>query len=121
MKNLLILTVLITLVSCGKLKHEIEGEAKVEVPESRISFEPDFEKAAAFCDERYGVKTEASEDCFEDFRDYYELEIKVDLDAIEEFCNKYDTQDEIENCTSELLGLFGSMGASPGMEMVKPE
>jgi len=117
MKFLLILTLLI---SCGKIEHKIKGEAKVDVP-TNISFQPDFEKAAKFCDDRYGVKTQASEECFDDFRNYYELEVKVDLSAITDFCSKYDTQESINNCTNELLALFSSMGGSPGMEMAKPE
>jgi hypothetical protein len=122
MSKLITLLALILTVSCAKIKHELEGEAKakIDAPES-ISFEPDFEKAAQFCDNRYGVGTEAAEDCFQDFRNYYDLEVKVDLDAISNFCDKYDTQEEVNSCTSELLALFNSMGAAPGMIMAKPE
>jgi len=106
---ILFLLILIT-ASCGKFKHELEGEAtaKVEAPE-RISLEPDFQKAAAFCDLRYKPNIVAAESCFLDFRTYYKPTVGIDLTQLVAYCaNRYEVDQDIEDCEQDLLDIINS-------------
>ena len=86
---------------------EAKGDIKTDIPE-KISFEPDFKNAIETCDNRYGVGTEESEDCFQDFRDYYKTSIGFDFSGLIEFCEeRYNTELEIEACQDELLDIIG--------------
>lgn len=103
---------IIFLVGCG-MKHNVEGdmkaEAKIETDlPDRISFEPDFQKAAKFCDDRYGEKTSEAEDCFQDFRDYYKATVGIDFDAILDYCAaKYEEEELINECEEDILDIIG--------------
>ena len=103
---------IILICSCG-MKHNVDGDVKTEseietdLPD-RISFEPDFEKAAKFCDDRYGEKTLEAEDCFQDFRDYYKATVGIGFDAILDYCSsKYEDQELINECESDILDIIG--------------
>jgi hypothetical protein len=135
MKLLLLLTLL---VSCGKIKHEIKApksikveapeEIKVDVPEEikvdapeipeNITVGPDFEKAALFCDNRYGVLTDAAEECFYDYRNYYKVNVKLDINSIIEFCEQSygEGEEATEACIEDLITLFNqyTSGGTPG-------
>ena len=108
MNKLLLLTLL---CSCGmKFKgleslEKIKVEVKTDIPD-QISLEPDFDKAIATCNTRYGVNTKGSEECFEDFRNYYKTTIGFDFSGIIEFCeDRYNTELEIDACQDELLDI----------------
>ena len=100
------LIILLLIFGCSKHKIKIEGveDIKIETPET-ISIEPNFESAAEFCDDRYGYMTEEAELCFEDFRDYYDFNIGLDLENLVEFCETYDSED-VDNCLDDLIKLM---------------
>ena len=124
MKYLLI-TLLLVLVGCGKQTHTVEIEASEEFPTVEIEgpedivieapedivVGPDFEGAAAFCDNRYLPDNETeAEACFQDYRNYFDVEIGLDLDAIASFCeNTYNHLDSpakevaIAACQDDLI------------------
>ena len=96
------------LVSCGmdidvpNTSHEVEVQGDIG---------PDFEKTAIFCDNRYQDDPDKAEECFMDFREFYSVEVKLNLDSIEEFCdNNYNSEKEIKGCKEELLSFLGNMG-----------
>lgn len=95
---------LILLCSCTS-KVKVSG-----IPEkASAEIGPDFEKAAKFCDDRYGKKSDESEDCFEDYRGYFDLKISLDLEGLEEFCEKvYVDQQEVNTCVEDLLGILNN-------------
>jgi hypothetical protein len=71
---------------------------------------PDFEKAAKFCDDRYGEKSDEAESCFQDYRDYTKIRVVLDMQAIEDFCNKNYTDDtEKTKCISDVAQIFDSI------------
>lgn len=91
----------------------IPEDINVNAPED-ITIGPDFKGASALCDERYGKGTEASEDCFLDYRDYYRVSIGFSLDEIIEFCeDQYGSDSDIEECIQNLTNLFQSVGDLP--------
>lgn len=101
MKSLAVLTLLLLLTSCGKIKVE------AQVPD--VKFGPNFEQASLFCDNKYGVGTVASEDCFEDYRKFFSPRIELDLASISNFCKgNYSTPEEIKECEKELLDIIKS-------------
>lgn len=95
--------------SCGKLKHEVRGvptNYKIDAPDN-FTLGPDFEKAAKFCDKRYGKNTQASEDCFQDYRNYTKLSIGINLDELTNFCYaKYNSEQDRTSCIDELIDLI---------------
>lgn len=96
MKHLMLL---LLLCSCGKVKLE------AQVPD--VKFGPNFEQASAFCDNKYGVGTVASEECFEDYRKFLSPRIEVDLASISNFCKgSYSTPEEVKECEQELLDII---------------
>lgn len=99
MKSLATLTLLLLLTSCGKIKVE------AQVPD--VKFGPNFEQASLFCDNKYGVGTVASEDCFEDYRKFFSPRIELDLASISNFCKgSYTTVEEIQACEQDLLDII---------------
>lgn len=72
---------LLLLISCGKL-------VDVQVP-SKIKIGPDYESASDFCDRRYGYKTEESESCFLDYRNYFKVLSAGPTITVEQFCSQY--------------------------------
>ena len=113
MYKLITLCSIMIVSSCGfKVKgleslENIEAKAEIEtdIPD-KISLEPDFDKAIKTCDDRYGKNTEESEECFQDFRDYYKTTVGFDFSGIIEFCEeRYDTELEIDACQDELLNI----------------
>ena len=96
MKNLILIATLLLFASCGADIDVSDSQHELKAPEG-ITFGPDFEGAAAFCDERYGVDTDESEDCFQDYRNYFSAEVVLNLDSIVNYCEgNYDTEEEIE-------------------------
>jgi len=113
MKSLLLISMLV-ITSCGlelggldSLENiNAEADIKTDIPD-KINLEPDFEKAIEVCDNRYGANTEESEECFEDFRNYYKTTVGIDLSGIIEFCeDRYNTVEEQELCQDELLDII---------------
>jgi hypothetical protein len=114
MKKILILSSLILFASCGldiggleSLENvDVDAEVQTDIPD-KINLEPDFENAMRVCDERYGAKTKESEECFEDFRNYYKTSFGLDLSGIIEFCeDRYNLEEEQELCQDELLNII---------------
>jgi len=102
MKILFLMTIL--LISCGKIR--------VDVPDTNqeIRFGPDFKGVIEVCDERYGFKTEESELCFMDYRNYLEIEAKLNLDSIVDYCNTvYTVPAEITQCQANLSTFLGGV------------
>lgn len=92
MKKILILFLL---VSCGKVDHNV----KTKDVGGTVSFGPNFQAAAQFCDERYGTKTEEAERCFKDYREFYKVKIDV-----ETFCeSQYTNEQDILFCQNDML------------------
>jgi hypothetical protein len=96
---------LVLLASCG-IKHDVKVKG---VDGAKFKFGPDFEAAAAFCDNRYGYLTKESEDCFNDYRSYTSVKVELDLSGIEEFCNKvYTDPDQVTGCAQDLIELLNN-------------
>jgi ABC-type Fe3+/spermidine/putrescine transport system ATPase subunit len=95
-KSLFILTLFI---SCGK----------TEIVTKDVEIGPDFKKAAKFCDDRYGKKTEESEQCFLDYREYFDIELElntkiINIEDIIDFCeDNYVQPIEIINCIEQQI------------------
>lgn len=108
MKKSLIIGLLM-LAGCGfELRHK--GIPK----EVDASVGPDFEKAAQFCDERYGKMSEEAESCFQDYRDYTKIRVVLDLEAIEDFCYKsYIDPIEQAKCVSDVAQIFDAILSAP--------
>jgi hypothetical protein len=88
---------------------KVKGNPQVST-NGNISVNPDFRKAAEFCDERYGSKTKGSEECFKDFRDYYSVKLSVDLDSIERYCEEhYLKAGDVTNCIDEMVSLIAAV------------
>lgn len=99
MKSLATITLLLVLCSCGKIKLE------AQVPD--VKFGPNFEQASAFCDNKYGVGMQASEECFEDYRKFLSPRVQVDLASISNFCQgSYTTPEDIQGCEKDLLEII---------------
>lgn len=120
MKKLLLLTGLLLIgTSCGKIKFDIKSDPlvvsapdlkdakiKVDMP-TDITLGPDFEKTAAFCDGRYPDNSAAAEACFKDYRDFYQIKVGLDLDAIIDFCGTtYDDTLSSEECIRDLIDVI---------------
>ena len=107
--RLLILFTLIT--GCG-INHKIKNnEIKVSAPKE-FTFGPNFDEAAEFCDSRYGVGTEEAEECFLDYREFYNLNIGIDLQAIQEYCeDRFEYEEQIA-CEDELIDLLSNVQGS---------
>ncbi len=105
MKYLLLLLI----VSCGKIKVETTPvKVETNLPKS-IGFGPDFQKAADFCDERYGKDTTESEDCFKDYRTFLSPKIAFDLANLDSFCNgRYTAIDDVKSCEDDLLSIISN-------------
>lgn len=91
---------LVSLLACGKpVKFELRA------PDG-ISLGPSFQQVATFCDNRYGRHTLEAEDCFYDYRTFYQIKIALDLDSITQYCQKYPTPEERLTCEENLLNLL---------------
>lgn len=100
MKFISILAFTLFIFSCG---------VELEIPETNqnVSFGPDFEGAAEFCDERYENEIEA-EKCFNDYREYLSITIGLDLSDIFEYCESHNnTEEEIITCEEQLTSILG--------------
>lgn len=98
---------LFLIISCGKIKVE------TNLPTS-VKFGPDFEAASAFCDTKYGKDTQASEECFQDYRQYLKPKVTFDLTSIENFCRtNYSTSEDVRGCTDDLLDIIRGQSVSP--------
>ena len=99
MKPLLILISILS-ISCGKIKVQAETPTDFKVG-------PDFAYAAEFCDERYGVYTQQSEECFLDYRTYLSPKVTLDFASINTFCKaSYGSPEDIKGCQSDLLAII---------------
>lgn len=103
MKKLFLITFLLLITACGKVKHN------VSIPNTTQTIEIDlgFEKAAQFCDSRYGDEVNQAtgelkaEECFMDYRNFVDLGLEVG-----NFCElQYDTKEEVDACKKELREL----------------
>ena len=96
------LSVLLLIISCGKIDHEVSTPNDL-----KITLEPDFERVAIFCDERYGEKTIEAEECFKDFRNYYDIETTINNTGVIEYCeSKYNNEFEVTNCVDEIISFM---------------
>lgn len=96
----LIILLSILLVSCGKIKVETQVPTDFKVG-------LDFQAASDFCDTRYGVGTEASEECFLDYRQFFSPKLKIDFTSIENFCKtNYTNEEDILGCQTDLLDII---------------
>ena len=101
MKYLIILFSILA-IGCGKVK------VQTDLPD-KVHFGPDFEQASLFCDNKYGVGTPQSEDCFQDYRTFLSPKISIDLASIQTFCKgSYSSVDEIAQCEKDLLDIIES-------------
>jgi len=107
MKNIIIL---LLVVSCGKLKIDTKP-VKIENPGPlNVYVGPDFKAAAEFCDNRYGVKTEASEECFMDFRNYLSLTVSADTELVADYCGgRFTETADIEQCKIDFEDYFNDL------------
>ena len=105
MKVINVLILLVLLTACGaKIQHVVTTPEGVDVEVG-----PKFREAAEFCDERYGFRTEDSEKCFLDYRNYYTLKLQFDLSSMEDFCKQYyeeSSNSNIDGCIDDLTSLF---------------
>lgn len=106
MRYLILLTLL---VSCGKIRVE------TNVPK-QVTFGPNFEQAAKFCDERYGQSTIEAEDCFKDYRTFLSPKVTLDLASIQTFCKgSYSTPEDIKGCEADLLDIIKNISIPSGV------
>ena len=116
MKKLSITFILLTLISCGKIKTESSG--KIDIPntehkiETNVTIDIGLEKMAKFCEDRYGEAINEStdelksEECFQDALKFTQINIKLD-NQIPDYCeSQFDTPEEIIACEEELLLLM---------------
>lgn len=102
--------ILCLLVSCGV---NVNVKQKTPIKAEPITFGPDFEGAAAFCDERYGDNTEEAEACFIDYREYFKINLGIDTKSIEKFCNdSYTTEEAREQCITDLTDAISNIGGN---------
>lgn len=98
------------MTSCGKLKVEAEIPNTEQTVEATIRIDIPYKEVAEFCDERYGIKTEDSESCFEDYRNFLQIEFKIDEDITAQLptacATAYSTPEEISLCETELALLL---------------
>jgi hypothetical protein len=111
MSKLLIILVIFG-AGCSKLvdvdiPERIDAEAEIIAPES-LEFGPDFEKASEFCDNRYGPGTDESEACFQDYRNYYSIQLGLDLEALVDFCEERAVGD-VEACIEDLTNILSEV------------
>lgn len=103
MKNYLFLLAL--LAGCGiDLRHKGVPD-KVET-----TVGPDFAKAAAFCDDRYGAKSPEAESCFQDYRDYTKIKVSLDMESLQRFCEtNYPVEEDRVQCVEDVMKTFESI------------
>lgn len=99
MKNLLILITFAT-ISCGKVKVELKAPQKPI--ETEVVITKDYEAVYAFCDERYGYKTDEAEGCASDILNY-KVEVALNLNTVAEFCS---SAEDFEACEEDLLSFI---------------
>lgn len=105
MKKLLLLLTIITLYSCGKMDHTVEGVPKDFNVTANIN--DGYKELYAFCDARYGVKTEDSDKCIEDGKQFRNVKAGIDLSELETYCSKaYD----VEACHEDVLDFISNHG-----------
>ena len=106
-KNIIMLSFIFILCSCGKIKVET-----TPIKTEPVTFGPDFQKAAEFCDQRYGVGSVESEDCFQDYRRFLSPKIQFDLSSITSFCkDRYTVEGDIVGCEDDLLNIINQVNS----------
>ena len=108
--RLLIISLLF--ISCGKIKIEPKPikvdkiQVETNIPD-KIEFGPNFESASQLCDTRYGANTPASDDCFDDYRNFYSPQIRFDFASISNFCDtRYTTIEDVAGCEKDLIDII---------------
>lgn len=96
-----IIVLLFIISSCGKIKVE---------PTKDVNFGPSFDKAIEICNKFYGVDTPKAESCFDDYRNYFNVKVKLDLMSILDFCSsEYVDSEQMSKCINDLKDLFGNI------------
>ena len=104
-----LIVILLWLIASGcGMKFKVDGNPRVDVAANgQFSVQPNFEQAAAFCDDRYGSMSKEAEECFADFREYFKITVGVDLDSITKYCEtKWKDDVSINSCEEELLEII---------------
>lgn len=103
MKNILFIILLLA-VSCGKIRIEPTRDFEAKVG-------PDFEKALSVCKDFYKEDLEKVDKCFDDYRRYFKIEFKIDMDTILDFCNsEYIENEELTRCINDLKDIINGIG-----------
>lgn len=87
------------LISCGKVR------VVTEIPETKqnVIVNIQYQEIAEFCDRRYGEKSKESEDCFLDYRNFFDTEISFNTQGLLDFCKDFDSPNK---CISDLSNLI---------------
>lgn len=93
------------LEACGS-KHEVKFK---DVPKDiKITFGPDMERVFEICDYRYGYKSLESEKCIQNYMTYTKLQLAVDPQSIDAYCEAaYTDPVEVEDCKTGLDETLG--------------
>lgn len=88
----------------------IDVEVDTNIPEE-ITFGPDIKGAGEYCDSRYGISTPGSEECFQDYLSYFNINIGLDLDALTNYCKStYESENAVRECVQDLTNIFDNIG-----------
>ena len=102
MKLFLILGICFTAVCCGKQKVQF-----VNGPDSVHRVDFNFEKVAKFCDDRYGYMTDKSEECFQDYRNFLDIETSFNFNSVIEYCeDNFKKKKDQEKCKEDLVEIL---------------
>jgi len=107
-----ILIPLLFLTSCGINHNHKVNSAKMTVETKQqdpyvVQIDNKLIEAASFCDERYGYKTPEAEECFKDFRNYFNLTLELDDQLILASCiSRYQDNDAIQACVQDLENYY---------------
>ena len=105
---------LIFLSGCG-VTHQhnfskIDGNVEVKVKQEEpyvIKVDNGLIEAADFCDYRYGYKSSESEECFKDFRNYFNITPEFDSQIALLYCtNSYTDIELVEICMEDLSTFY---------------
>lgn len=101
---ILVVFLLVIANGCGKIK------VKADIPDTKHTLEASinipYEEIAEFCDLRYGYKSEESELCFKEYREFLNISIKASGD-LTGFCEaRYTKARDVEECKDDLQGIL---------------
>lgn len=67
-------------------------------------------KASDLCNERFGVNSELSNECFMAYLTYYKIDIGFDMSSIETYCDKtYPDNTDYAECLNDLQDLLSGL------------